>query len=283
MRSRFILIAVLALVAMGCGQSGNIDFSGGGPQAITLALARTVVVPAGSLDRVANLTSPPPQALPPLHHTRVLGSAFRLNLDVAESVGPIQVIFPELAQGNLEVWALIEGSNQYYPLLTQGNTATLDVGSAQLPNLGSAGLDGRDIHFVLVQPEASASYRTWNTYNGYVFELNGSGQAVRRPLVVAGVVQGALPDLGSRPLMLVHGLGDTIRDDARWTDLAQRFLSNGVATGVVAFEYDTQDSAANNGVFLRQYYNLLGGQKQWRHVAHSMGCVVSRCGFEAGN
>lgn len=283
MQRRFFLHALLALSAVGCGQSSNPALSGGGPQSLTLTLGRTVVIAPGSLDRPASLTSPPPQVLPPLHRARAVGSAFRLNLGTAESIGPIQVVFPELGQGNLEVLAVIEGSDQYLPLLIQGTTATLDVGTAQVPDLGAADQDGRDIHFVLAEPESSSSYRVWNTYNGYVFELNGNGQAVRRPLVVGGVLQGALPNLGSRPLMLVHGLGDTIRADSRWTDLAQRFLNNGVASGVVAFEYDTQDSCANNGAFLRQYYSLLGAQKQWRHLAHSMGCVVSRCGFESGN
>ena len=95
--------------------------------------------------------------------------------------------------------AVVEGSDQYFPLPVSGTTATLDVGTAQIQELGAADQDGRDIHFVLAEPEATSSYQAWNTYNGYVFEKDQNGQAVRRSLVVGGFSRVRCPTWGPGP------------------------------------------------------------------------------------
>lgn len=147
---RLNLALALAFFLMGCGQT-NLDnnLTGSaveGPPAsggVTLRQdGRTVAVLPGSLTVPTTLTLPPAQLLPPLQHARALGSPVRLNLGRAESRGSIQVTFPELTKSNQEVLAVIEGSPHYIPLPLEGDTATLDLVTAEMPELGPPDQDG---------------------------------------------------------------------------------------------------------------------------------------------
>jgi len=124
----------------------------------------------------------------------------------------------------------------------------------------------------------TVAHRNWGSYNLYQYQ-NGSW----RQIVSQGNPTGPLPNLGAVPVMVVHGLGSSIRTN-RFNPLANALLANG-ATGIVGFEYDTLDGINTNGQFLRQAYNQVtqaNPNQQWRHVAHSMGSLVSRVAFESG-
>ncbi len=124
----------------------------------------------------------------------------------------------------------------------------------------------------------TVAHRSWGSYNLYYFQ-NGQW----RQIVSLGQPTGPLPDLGATPVMMVHGLGGSIRS-GRFTPLATAIINNG-ATGIVGFEYDTLDPVGTNGQYLTQAYTLINQNqpgKTWRHVAHSMGSLVSRSCFENG-
>lgn len=124
----------------------------------------------------------------------------------------------------------------------------------------------------------TATHRAWGSYNLYYYQ-NGTWNRI----VTLGQANGPIPDLGSRPVMVVHGLGSSIRSN-KFNPLAQALMANG-ATGIVGFEYDTLEGIASNGQLLTQAYNQINQNqpgKTWRHVAHSMGSLVSRSCFENG-
>ncbi len=119
----------------------------------------------------------------------------------------------------------------------------------------------------------------WGTYNGYSFNPTTS----KFELVISlGQPVAPIPNLGPRPLMIVHGLGSNIRSQ-EFAPMATYLLDQGVATGIVGFEYDTLDSISDNGGYLAQFYTALSAvnpNSNWRHVAHSEGGLVSREAIE---
>lgn len=286
MKKLALLIVCLVFLAACGGQQagvGNLASTGSALSALRLDNALgAIVIPPGALAGPSPATLLSPQTLPPLKGARALAT-LHVNLGRSELQGPVEVAFAPLVPKveGLGIVCFVEGVERYFPLDGDGLIGTLNLATGQAP-VGPADADGRDIHFVLVSFASRPGYQVWNSYNGYAFERDPQGQLQLRQFVAGGSLVGSLPALGSRPLMLVHGLGDNVRDDPRWLNLARRFLDSGTATGVVAFEYDTQDSVARNGQLLRQFYQLVGAGMRWRHVAHSMGSLVSRACFEQG-
>lgn len=125
-------------------------------------------------------------------------------------------------------------------------------------------------------------HQLWNSYNVYRYDPGTGGW---NPVISQGVlVVGALPDLGNRPALIVHGLGGSIRHN-QFSPMAQDLLDNGLATLVLGFEYDSQDSIARNGNFFTQALNALtpGPERRtWALIGHSMGGLVIRSAVQAG-
>lgn len=120
-------------------------------------------------------------------------------------------------------------------------------------------------------------HQSWNSYNLYQYG-NGGWQL----LVDLGRPTGPVPDLGQRPVVILHGLGDRIIGE--FDGLALNLLANG-ATTVFAFEYDSLDPVEKNGMFFGQALDFLTTretQGSFRFVAHSLGCLVARQQFESG-
>lgn len=121
-------------------------------------------------------------------------------------------------------------------------------------------------------------YAEWETYNLYRFQ-----DGVWIPVVAHSTVQSGIPQLGSRPALIVHGLGSDIAS-GRFDDLAIALQQSGV-TDVLGFEYDTLDGIGDNGDLLIEALTLLTEQNpglQWRIAAHSMGSLVTRVALESG-
>lgn len=117
----------------------------------------------------------------------------------------------------------------------------------------------------------------WNSYNLYQFQ-NGTWTQ----LIARGELVGALPALGERPVVIVHGLGSEIFNN-RFNALATGMQQSG-ATAIFGFEYDSLDSVAKNGGFFLDAMSLLAEQTPgttWRIAAHSMGALVVRSALES--
>lgn len=125
--------------------------------------------------------------------------------------------------------------------------------------------------------EQRVPHQSWGSYN--LYQYRNGGWAL---LVDLGVPTRSVPDLGERPVVLVHGLGDRIIGP--FDGLAQNLLSNG-ATNVFAFEYDSLDPIQTNGGYFAEALDFLTTRevnRRFRIVAHSMGCLVARSQFENG-
>jgi pimeloyl-ACP methyl ester carboxylesterase len=116
----------------------------------------------------------------------------------------------------------------------------------------------------------------WGSYNVYAF----SSGAFHKIISLGGPIA-ALPDLGAHPAVIVHGFGSSIHK-GEFDALAASMLQNGLATGIIGFEYDTLDSVAHNGAFLNDAIDQFKAQgiKKWHIAAHSMGGLVSRAFLE---
>lgn len=121
-------------------------------------------------------------------------------------------------------------------------------------------------------------HQYWRAANAYRFE-NGNWNR----FITLGQVS-FTPTLGERPFILVHGLGGSIIDND-FGPLAQFLLSSGLATDVLGFEYDSQDSIPTNGNFLRSVIGTLATQNPDRTftlIGHSMGGLVARSAIQSG-
>jgi len=121
------------------------------------------------------------------------------------------------------------------------------------------------------------AHRSWNSYNLYRFN-NGGWQL----LVDLGRPTRAVPDLGERPVVFVHGLGARIV--GTYDDLAENLLATG-ATSVFAFEYDSLDPVEKNSAYFGEAIDFLTtreSNRTFRIAAHSLGCLVARGQFESG-
>ena len=97
--------------------------------------------------------------------------------------------------------------------------------------------------------EQRVPHQSWGSYN--LYQYRNGGWAL---LVDLGVPTRSVPDLGERPVVLVHGLGDRIIGP--FDGLAQNLLSNG-ATNVFAFEYDSLDPIQTNGGYFAEALDFL--------------------------
>ena len=117
----------------------------------------------------------------------------------------------------------------------------------------------------------------WNSYNLYRYEPGTTGTWTK--IVALGQLQGTLPALGTNPVLLTHGYGGSIRNN-KLIPLAQDLIGNGLASIVLGFEYDSQDSIVNNGGFYTQALQLLNPNGSptltWAFISHSMGGLVVR-------
>lgn len=121
------------------------------------------------------------------------------------------------------------------------------------------------------------THQSWGSYNLYQY-ANGGWNLI----VDLGQPVGAVPALGERPVVVVHGLGARII--GTFDGLAQNLLANG-ATAVFAFEFDSLDPIEKNGAFFGQaldYLTTREANRTFRFVVHSMGCLVVRTQFENG-
>ena len=124
-------------------------------------------------------------------------------------------------------------------------------------------------------------HQNWNSYNLYNYQQATGWTKV----ITLGQVVNALPTLGDRPVLITHGLGGSIRS-AQFSAMAQNLFDNQLATSVLGFEYDSQDSIAHNGFFFTQALNLLNpgvGRPSWNFIGHSMGGLVNRVAFQNGS
>ena len=120
-------------------------------------------------------------------------------------------------------------------------------------------------------------HQSWGSYNLYQYTNGGW-----RLLVDLGQPVGEVPDLGERPVLLVHGLGDRIIGP--FDGLAANVLANG-ATSVFAFEYDSLDPIGRNSGYFGQaldYLTTRESNREFRIIAHSLGCLVARSRLESG-
>ena len=120
---------------------------------------------------------------------------------------------------------------------------------------------------------------SWDTYNLYRYEPGG----VWAPVVSRGDVIADLPNIGARPVIILHGLGSEI-NAGRFNALADSLRSSG-ATSVFGFEYDTLDGIVKNGGFFSDALTVLTSASpntQWTVVGHSMGALVARQTLENG-
>jgi hypothetical protein len=121
-------------------------------------------------------------------------------------------------------------------------------------------------------------HQYWRSANAYRFE-NGNWNR----FITLGQVS-FTPTLGDRPVILVHGLGGSIIDND-FGPLAAFLLQTNLATDVIGFEYDSQDSIPTNGDFLRSMIGTLAAQNPDRTftiIGHSMGGLVARAAIQGG-
>lgn len=139
-----------------------------------------------------------------------------------------------------------------------------DVSLDPLGNVGGAG---------------RVAHENWNAFNLYSFQ-NGAWV----PVILNGGQPQNIPFIGTRPAIIVHGLGSDISRSGTFNNLATSLVSSG-ATSVFGFEYDSLDSVAKNGGFFQQAFQTLtelSPNTTWNVVGHSMGGLVVRSAFESG-
>jgi pimeloyl-ACP methyl ester carboxylesterase len=142
---------------------------------------------------------------------------------------------------------------------------------------GSLSGCGNFIEDLGTDTDSRVPHESWGSYNLYRYDQGGWGL-----LVDLGQPTAPVPDLGERPVVIVHGLGDRIIGP--FDGLASNLLANG-ATTVFAFEYDSLDPIDRNSGYLGEALDFLTtrqSNRTFRVVAHSLGCLVARGRFESG-
>lgn len=307
MRYRWLLL-LLALSLAGCGSSFDPSFSsptGASVQrSVSLALSSAaggrVSHPAGhsvefepgslSSDGLVTLTLVPSGDLS-LRNTRdfrLVGDSLRLDLAPGvKVVGSVRfrlprpvgrpdqhavylhlrdgLVAPLAASDDLEPGQIVVEKTEDLSGLNVSLQASADQPSSSsllLSVVDESGWQSRPAHV------------PWSSYNLYVFR-DGSFQR----LVNQGTPLESLPEPGSAPLMVVHGLGSNI---ANFNATASYLQAQGVFTQIYGFEYDTLQGLMSVGPQLDQAYASLPAASDWSHLAHSMGTLVSRVAFEGG-
>lgn len=262
---------------------------------LTLKNGLQVTIPPNSLstDTTVTLTELGSRAVQVGPRVMVpVGADATLNLGTAHLIGPISFQAPrptaEKAK-NVSLRAVTQGVP--LPLKTVDSPdksmarATLPVDKrftalsiVSVGFLASAGYNGH------------VPYEPWAGYNLYVYKVLANGKYgfvkfVDQSRVIAGF------DLGERPLLIVHGLGGSIRD-GEMDKMAEHMRVNGNFTSIVGFEYDTLASIAQTAGRCRSAIAQLNAPpfrpsgsplRQWSHIAHSLGTLVTRSAFEMRN
>lgn len=287
MRRLLLLLPILMLLA-GCGGTGT-DFTQStiGPTGFPATLSQSVDAETGALLRIATHTlsippnslsrdtlvtltpAPEPLTQPRNADFRSVGPFLRVSLGGATHQGMVVTLPGHHGPPSLDQPQPVLVTDGVYVPLEMGpdGTARVDVDANTDFEVGY-------YERVTIYPP----HVNWGSYNGYLFNSN-SGQFEKFITLGEGT---DIPNLGPNPLMMVHGLGSDIRKQ-EFAPMAQYLLDQGVVTGVVGFEYDTLDSIANNGNYLAEFYARLATvnpNARWSHVAHSMGCLVSREAIE---
>jgi pimeloyl-ACP methyl ester carboxylesterase len=301
-RLSLVTLLTMSILLAGCGDSADpLSTTAGGSllsviRPLNSAAGGTIAHPAGhsidippngvSGDTQATLTLLP-QGLPQAPHPEFqsVGTAFSLNLGTQALIteATVNIPFNTGSPDQHRLYWLLPG-NFYFPLQTTHNGGVFSAVLPQevLTQVNAQTITAQQTHSVVTvglmdesQYLSRPDHVDWPSYNLYVFQ-NGSFQK----FVDQGQTVGTVPTLGNRPLMVVHGLGSDI-PNFQSTAAA---LGPGGFTSIIGYEYDTLSGIATTGPRLRDAYNLVqGGQTpDWHHLAHSMGCVVSRQGFETG-
>ncbi|MEW6278929.1 MAG: hypothetical protein AB1758_09925 [Candidatus Eremiobacterota bacterium] len=163
------------------------------------ALAQSTLVQLGVLDQ--------PIAQPPDPDFRAVGPHLGVDLS-GVSHADLAVVLPALAS-NARLQPVVVVNGVFVPLSARARPdgrieARLDVDTGAI---AAAGLGAPTrFHVGFVERVSRPAHVAWGTYNAYHFQ-NGSF----RPFIQLGNVVEPVPDLGAQPLVMVHGLGDTIR------------------------------------------------------------------------
>lgn len=289
------VVLFLALSLAGCGggsssssapndAAGVVDSVSGlytlsGGATLTTAGGHGVVIPAGSLSENAVvqlrvLAAPPASPADP--DFRAQGSFLDLQHDADAVTGPIQFRVQAPGAAPQEDFLALHVDGRFVPLETEVSDGGVLVGTLDGAPPGVTGgltVGAVDASGYFSRP----AHQDWPSYNLYVY-ANGAFTRI----VSQGVVVGNLPTLGAKPLMIVHGLGSSIRNQ-EFVPMAAGLIQQNGYTCVIGFEYDTLDDISANGQFLHQAYvqmNALAPGLAWHHVAHSMGSLVSRYNWE---
>jgi hypothetical protein len=298
------LFVTIALCFAGCsGNPSDAGLSPGQDIVLTSGGGVRVTVHAGSLSRDANviLAAHPPGAVQfPSAEFVALGEQVRLQLGYAQLVGPITIEAP----------LHIDAASAIIHVTFNGVSVPLDTVIDSTRNIAIASFDVTDytdyndnrslqisgfLDIGLLDSsifEHRVAHIDWPAWNAYIYTTGGGTEGQND--FVKFIDQGQVistPDLGSRPLLLVHGLGGAIHD-GELDELAEFMRINGSFSSILGFEYDTLASVERNGAFLRQAIALLNTppfrdpaqpQRQWFQVAFSMGTLVTRTAFEKKN
>lgn len=292
---RLFAFLLMALTLAGCGggasspaadgdRAGVVDTVSGlytlsGGATLTTSGGHGVVIPAGSLseDAVVQLrVLATPPASPADADFQAQGAFLELQHDADAVTGPVQFRIQAPGASPQEDFLALHVGGRFIPLQTEVGDGGVLVGTLDGAPPGATGgltVGAVDASGYFSRP----AHQDWPSYNLYVY---GNGAFTR--IVSQGVVVGNLPTLGAKPLMIVHGLGSSIRNQEFVTMASQLIQQNGY-TCVIGFEYDTLDDISANGAFLHQAYvqmNALAPGLAWHHVAHSMGSLVSRYNWE---
>lgn len=271
----------------------NLDASQGGDFGHPLS-GHGVTFPANSVDQdgvlTLSLVNPVDEGLPQTGDFKAVGTAVKVELGSSRLLGSasFRVPFSTTTPQTFRLyWKVPQGP--LVPLETtydstsgsfRADVTAIDEVVAQANS--QAAVQPQSVVVSLVDESGFLSrpaHTNWSSYNLYVF-TNGSFQKV---LDQGQPVPGtSIPAPGDRPLMIVHGLGSNI---PRFQDAATYLRANGNFTTIYGFEYDTLSGLAPIGPMLQDAYNRLdnGAGLNWFHLAHSMGCLVSRQAFESAS
>ncbi len=283
----------ISLLLVGCGSLDSPPSPGlnnSGTQTIALTGAPLEIQHQGVLLRFGptafgqptQVTLGPPEqppSQPANPRFRANGSYFEMDLGGSKLNGDITITFPQ-APENAEVEVLVD--NCFLPLRDQVHhpdgslSGTLNFYSGSHFRVGLVESDSRPV-----------PHQSWGSWNGYVFRPAANGSSLpgsfQKVVEQGQVISPGLPNLGDRPLIIVHGLGSSINGKT-FDALAQHLLEQGTATSILGFEYDSLDHIQSNGTFLRQALQLFSQSSpsapQWNFVAHSMGTLVTRSAIE---
>lgn len=269
-----------------------VDAEGGGTAAS--GLGHEVVFPADVLtqDTTVTLTvlgQPPFQPVDP--DFEAVGPYLHVDLGTAAASGNVQFAIPYPADDAPNAYVQVDvGDGIYLPLPSNYDANAGVLRASFNPSSLAAVVPARTVgrfafdSFVVGAGDSDdydnrPVHQNWPSWNAYQF-VDGTFQLVYNQ----GNAVTSFQALGTRPVVLVHGLGSSIRG-GRFDDLASTLMAKGGFTSVLAFEYDTLNSAATSGGMLKQFYGVLhtaAPNVSWHHLSHSMGCLVSRQAFEQG-